>query len=110
VKLTDLFEQGGAIGAVVSTHNGRFYDIDFVDYNTMQSLSGHLANLGKYFIRHIQDNDEFQYVAPFFKQMFQGKQLGEEYSSEDADFVLYGPMTEQQLSSLIDTFERFMKQ
>lgn len=102
-----LIEAEKQIGVVVSTHNGRFYDINFVDYNTLFPLAGHNANIGKRFIRYVQENDLWQYVPEFFAKnsSFQGKPLGEEYSSEDADFILYGPMSPQQLNMLQYKFE-----
>lgn len=103
-----LIEAGESIGAVVSVSNGRFYDINFVDYDTLRSVSGHNANMGRRFIEFARDRDAWEDVFPFFKQSFRGKPLGEEYSSEDADFYLFGPMTPNDLSTLTDNFARFI--
>jgi len=101
-----LTEAAEDVGVVVSTSNGRFYDIDFVDYRTRQPLSGHFANLGRSFINYVRNSDAWQDVPEFFAKNFRGHPLGEDYSSEDADFVLYGPLSEQELSSLKDAFAR----
>lgn len=100
-----LIEMERGIGVVVSDRNGNFYDISFVDYNTLDPLTGHLKNLGDYFVQYLRENDAWQDVLHYFHHNFQGKPLGEDYSSEDANFVLYGPLSAQQLGMLPDNFE-----
>lgn len=107
MKLEDLFEQTNRIGVVVSVnHDGSFYDIAFVDYDTQDTLTGHYKNLGQGFVNVVREMDAWDQVYPFFKRHFKGQPLGEEYSAEDADFVLFGPISEQQFNMLTDTFER----
>lgn len=100
-----LIEAEEQIGVVVSDRGGNFYDIDFVDYNTLDSLTGHYKNLGDAFIRYLRENQAWQDVLHYFHHNYRGKPLGEDYSSEDADFVLYGPLSPQQLNTLQDKFE-----
>jgi hypothetical protein len=99
-----LVEGEQLVGAVVSTRGGRFYDISFVDYRTLQPLSGHYRNLGDQFVKSVENWED---VVSFFQEYFRGKPLGEEYSSEDAEFKLYGPIPEQQFNSLVDTFRQY---
>ena len=110
MRLIDLTEADEQIGVVVSTSGGKFYDIDFVDYNTLRPLSRHDANIGRHFIETVRDNEAWEYVFPFFKENFQAKRLGEEYSSEDAEFFLFGPLSPQQLNMIQDKFEEMYSQ
>jgi len=100
-----LTEMSDEIGAVVSSSNGKFYDIDFVNYNTLEPLDSYLQGIGNHFIRQFQEGEgEFNDLLRFFPTRFRGKPLGEEYSDEDAKFTLYGPMSERQLGSLWDEY------
>lgn len=104
MKLIDLItEADQKIGVVVSKKkDGTFYDIDFVDFDSLKPLTGHVANLGKSFIKSVKEDDSWEAVFPFFQKKFSSKKLGEDYSSEDANFYLFGPISEQQMNLLPD--------
>jgi len=101
--LQEIFEAtNDNIGVVISNRKGKFYDIHFVNYDTLKPVEGHAANLGKSLVRTLRDEDLFEEIEPLVKSKFKGKKLGEEYSTEDANFILYGPMSIIQLGQLID--------
>jgi len=102
MRLQDLNEEVSNIGLVLSNSNGKFYDLDVVDYKTLKPVTGHTANLGNALVRTLREHDLFEKIEPFVKKHFKGKKLGEDYSSEDANFTLYGPMTSQQLGEIED--------
>lgn len=104
MKINDIFEAQSAIGVAVGTHNGKFYDIHFVDYNTQDALTGYLGNLGNYFVDVVREYGAWDKVFPFFEKHFRSRPLGEEYHSEDADFFLFGPLSVNELEGLADLF------
>ena len=101
-----LIEAEEQIGVIVSTHNGRFYDIDFVDWDTQRPLAGHLRNIGASFVSHINnEHDNWDDVVDFFQENYSGQSLGGDYSAEDAEFVMYGPLSANEMNMLQDTFD-----
>lgn len=104
MKVQDIFEAQGDIGVVLSASDGQFYDIAFVDYDTLEPIHGHYENLARHFIQTVSDHDMWEDLIPFFRKHFQAKPLGDEYSSENATFSLFGPLTDRDMNMLEDTF------
>lgn len=106
MKIKDIFEAQEAIGVVVAVRGDDFYDINFVDFNTLDPLTGYLGNLGRYFVEDVKEYDAWRNVFPFFKKHFRSRPLGEEYHAEDADFFLFGPLSARDLEGLGDLFQQ----
>lgn len=108
--IKQLREDQGGIGIIVGiTDNGKFYDISVVDYNTLEPLTGHIENLGKIFIDIAEEYDAWDRIFPFLRNRLQGKKLGEEYSSEDAKFYIFGPVNQTQLTQVVNTFDQMIQ-
>ena len=101
--LTEMLEP---MGAVVSTsRDGKFYDINFVNYETQEPITGYAKNLANHFVRQFKEGEgNWEHLPRFFANRFDRKPLGPEYSDEDARFNLFGPFTERQLSGLWDEY------
>jgi hypothetical protein len=106
MRIQELTEQQGRFGIVVGlTHDREFYDIAFVNYNNpVQELTGHFRNTGEHFIRTLKRTGAWEQVFPFLQKRFQFTPLGEDYSSEDAKFFLFGPLSDRDLNQLEDVF------